>query len=195
MSFSKRFSLQPKLVLDAIEYAASKNVLIVNGAANDGENIDIKFNNRFPNDHDYFNNVEVSDNFLRVGSSGLYLDNSLRSSFSNFGKSEVDVFAPGEYIFTTFTSNNFDLVYGGTSSSTAITSGVAALLYSYYPNLTASQIKHILMDSGIEYTTEVSTPTKEDKSKTTPFNKLSKSGKVLNAYNALIMAESISRNN
>lgn len=192
MSFSKRFSLQPKLVLDAIEYAGSKNVLIVNGAANEGENIDIKFNNRFPNDHDYFNNVEVSDNFLRIGSSGLYLDNSLRSSFSNFGKSEVDVFAPGEYIFTTFPSNNFDLVYGGTSSSTAITSGVAALLYSYYPNLTASQIKHILMDSGIEFTIEVNTPTKEDKNKTTPFNQISKSGKVLNAYNALIMADSIS---
>ncbi|MCL7752464.1 S8 family serine peptidase [Polaribacter sp. Z022] len=194
MSFSKQFSLEPKLVLDAIEYANSKNVLIVNGAANDSENIDIKFNNRFPNDHNYFNNVEVADNFLRVGSSGLYLDNSLRSSFSNFGKSEVDVFAPGEYIFTTFPSNNFDLVYGGTSSSTAITSGVAALLYSYYPDLTVSQVKNILMNTGIEYTIKVNTPTKKDKNKTTPFNQISKSGKVLNAYNALIMADSIARN-
>jgi cell wall-associated protease len=80
-------------------------------------------------------------------------------------------------------------------NASAITSGVAALLYAYYPNLTASQVKHILMASGLEYDIEVRTPTKEDKNKTTPFNQLSKSGKVLNAYNAFIMADSISRSN
>ena len=80
-------------------------------------------------------------------------------------------------------------------NASAITSGVAALIFSYYPNLTASQVKHILMDTGLEYTLEVNTPTEEDKNKTTPFNQLSKSGKVLNAYNAFIMADSISRSN
>ncbi len=193
MSFAKEFSLHPEWVLEAIKYAEQKNVLIVSGAANDGENIDGKENAWFPNDHGYFDHNEVSDNFLKIGSSGIYLDEKLKSSFSNYGKGEVDLFAPGEYIYTTTPNNEFDFIQG-TSASTAITSGVAALIYSYYPNLTASQIKHILMDSGLEYTFEVSTPTKEDKNKTTPFNQLSKSGKVLNAYNALIMADSISRN-
>ena len=81
----------------------------------------------------------------------------------------------------------------GTSLASAITSGVAALLYSHYPNLTASEVKHILMDSGLEFNIEVNTPSKEDKDKTIPFNQLSKSGKIINAYNALIMADSISK--
>jgi len=67
------------------------------------------------------------------------------------------------------------------------------LLYAYYPELTASQVKHIIMDSGVSYNIKVSTPTKKDKNKTTHFSQLSKSGKILNAYNALIMADSISK--
>jgi subtilisin family serine protease len=172
MSFSKQLSLNPKWVLEAIKYANSKNVLMVNGAANDGQDIDDELNNRFPNDHNYFNIIEVSDNFLRVGSNGIYTDKNLKSSFSNYGKNEVDLFAPGEYIFTTFPNNNFDLIYGGTSASSALTSAVAGLIFSYYPNLTASQVKHILMDAGLEYTLEVNTPTEEDKNKTMPFNQL-----------------------
>ena len=194
MSFAKEFSLKPKLVLDAIKYAEKNNVLLISGAANENQNIENKDIHWFPNDHSYFNNVEIANNFMKVGSSGVYLNNKLKSSFSNYSKEEVDLFAPGEYIYSTFPKNKFDIIYGGTSSATAITSGVAALLYSYYPNLTASQVKQILMDSGLEYKIEVSTPTKEDKKKMTPFNELSKSGKVLNAYNAFIMADSISRN-
>ena len=193
MSFAKEFSLHLNWVLDAIRYAEEKNVLLINGAANDNQNIDDNNVNWFPNDHGYFNNKEVSNNFLKIGSSGIYLNNKLKSTFSNYGKTEVDLFAPGEKIFTTFPDNKFNISYGGTSSSAAVTSGVAGLIYSYYPNLTASQVKHILMNSGLEYTLGVSTPTKDDKNKITPFNKLSKSGKVLNAYNALIMADSISR--
>ncbi|TXD49756.1 S8 family serine peptidase [Polaribacter sp. IC073] len=195
MSFAKEFSLYPNWVLDAIKYAYENNVLIVNGAGNDNQDLEIKNVTWFPNDHGHENKKEISNNFLKVGSSGLYINKKLKSSFSNYGNNEVDIFAPGEYIYTTFPNNEYNLVYGGTSASSAITSGVAALLYSYYPNLTASQVKNILMDSGLEYTIEVNTPTEEDKNKTIPFNILSKSGKVLNAYNALIMADSISRSN
>ena len=118
-----------------------------------------------------------------------------KTESSNYGKNDVDLFAPGDKIFTTLPNNKYSNNVGGTSSASAITSGVAALLFSYYPNLTASEVKHILMDSGLEYDIEVRTPSKEDKNKTTPFNQLSKSGKVLNAYNAFIMADSISRSN
>lgn len=189
MSFAKEFSLHQKWVLEAIKYAENQNVLIVSAASNENENLDDHNTNWFPNDHDYFNYNEITDNFLNVGSSGMYVDENLKSSFSNYGKNEVDIFAPGENIYTTYPNNKFNNSYGGTSSAAAITSGVAALVFSYYPKLTASQVKHILMDSGLEYTFDVNTPTNEDKNKKTPFNKLSKSGKVLNAYNALILAE------
>jgi subtilisin family serine protease len=120
---------------------------------------------------------------------------NFKTESSNYGKNDVDLFAPGDKIFTTLPNNKYSNNVGGTSSASAITSGVAALIFSYYPNLTASQVKHILMDAGLEYTLEVNTPKEEDKNKTTPFNQLSKSGKVLNAYNAFIMADSISRSN
>ncbi len=193
MSFAKEFSLYPEWVLEAIKYAEDRNVLIVSGAANDGKDIDASNADCFPNDHGYNSDLEVSDNFLKVGASGLYIDEKLKSSFSNYGKTEVDLFAPGEKIYSTFPNNKMDIIRGGSSCSTAITSGVAALIYSYYPNLTASEVKHVLMDSGLEFSIEVKTPTEEDKNKKTPFNRLSKSGKILNAYNAMIMADSISR--
>jgi hypothetical protein len=129
-----------------------------------------------------------------IGASTINLNKELKASYSNYSNNYVDLFAHGNDIYTALPNNkhNFN---GGTSLASAITSRVTALLFSYYPNLTASQVKHILMDSGLEYDIEVSTPTKDDKNKMTPFNQLSKSGKVLNAYNAFIMADSISRSN
>ena len=146
------------------------------------------------NIYTYMYLMKITDNFISVGSISNSLNKKILSYFSNYSNNYVDLFAPGNDIYTALPNNkhNFN---GGTSLASAITSGVAALLYAYYPNLTASQVKHILMDAGLEYTLEVNTPTEEDKNKTTPFNQLSKSGKVLNAYNAFIMADSISRSN
>ncbi|WP_197474532.1 S8 family serine peptidase [Tenacibaculum ovolyticum] len=190
MSFGKELSLHKKWVFDAIKYAEEKDVLIISSAGNSGLNLNS--NNYYPNDSDD-KKTEVSNNFMLVGSSSYKLNKKIFSYFSNYGNIDVDLFAPGEKIYTTLPNNKYKFD-SGTSLASAITSGVAGLIYSYYPNLTASQVKHILMDSGLEYTFNVSTPTKKDKNKTTPFNQLSKSGKVLNAYNALIMADSISRN-
>ncbi len=190
MSFGKELSLHKKWVFDAIKYAEEKDVLIISSAGNSGLNLNI--NNYYPNDSDD-KKTELSNNFMLIGSSSYRLNKKIFSYFSNYGNIDVDLFAPGEKIYTTLPNNKYKFD-SGTSLASAITSGVAGLIYSYYPNLSASQVKHILMDSGLEYTFEVSTPTKEDKSKTTSFNKLSKSGRVLNAYNALIMADSISKN-
>ncbi len=195
MSFAKQFSLYPEWVEEAFIYAEKNNVLLINSAGNNGVYLDDESIFLFPNDHNYFKEDEVSNNFLKVGSSGKILDKSFKLSYSNYGKKEVDVFAPGKNIYTTLPNNKYTNKSGGTSSATAITSGVAALIFSYYPNLKAHQVKKIIMDSGVEYAIEVSTPTKEDKNKTTPFNQLSKSGKVVNAYNALIMAERIASKN
>jgi cell wall-associated protease len=190
MSFYKEMSMYEAWVLEAIKYASDHDVLIVSIAGNDG--LDLNKNLKYPNDR-LRDGSEVSDNFILAGASNYMLGKDFRLDYSNYGSTDVDLFAPGDYIYTTAPFNEYDAESNGTSSAGAITSGVAALIRSYYPDLTASQVKHILMDSGIEYTLEVSTPTEEDPDKTTPFNQLSKSGKVLNAYNALLMAERISK--
>ncbi|AUC78261.1 peptidase S8 [Nonlabens sp. MB-3u-79] len=190
MSFWKEFSLYENWVLDAIKYADQNDVLIISIAGNDGLNLNQ--NVKYPNDK-LTDGTEVSDNFILVGASNHNLNKGFVPGYSNYGTIDVDLFAPGNEIYTTSPNNTYVNNSGGTSSSAAVTSGVAALIRSYYPDLTASEVKHILMDSGVEYTLEVATPTEEDPEKTTPFNQLSKSGKVLNAYNALLMAERISK--
>jgi len=188
MSFEKSFSIHNNWVLDAIKYAEKNNVLIVKASGNSALNL---LNNRDGYPRDYNDNgEEVSDNFLMVSASSANANKNLRATFSNYGKNLVDIFAPGDGLQTAIPFNKYR-PDGGTSLAAATTSGVAALIFSYYPNLTASQVKHIIMDS----TFPVKTPTKENKDKMTPFNELSKSGKIVNAYNALIMADSVSRAN
>ena len=191
MSFGKEHSLYKEWVFDAFKYAEKNNVLIVTSAGNGRLNLDIK--NYYPNDN-VENEEEVSDNLLMVGASTASANENLYASYSNYGRNDVDIFAPGEEIYTTIPDNKY-VFDGGTSLASALTSKVAALIFSHYPNLTASQVKHIIMDSGVEYAFPVKTPTREDKDKMTPFNELSKSGKIINAYNALIMADSISKKN
>ena len=189
MSFGKDYSLYPEWVFDAIKYAEQHNVLIVSSAGNSRVNLDET--TTYPNDHNG-DGIEVADNFLMVGGSTKEANENLYYKYSNYGKTTVDVFAPAEDIYTTIPNNEYT-TDTGTSLASALTSKVAALIFSHYPKLTANQVKHIIMDSGVEYTFPVKTPTGKDKDKMTPFNELSKSGKVVNAYNALIMADSISK--
>jgi len=194
ISSGKKFSLREKWVIDALEYANSNNVLVTTSAGNDYTNLDNPKNYNYPNDTDE-NGVEIVDNLIKVGASTRFLSDSIFNYASNYGKKEVDVFAPGHDIFTS-SSQNKNQKYkfvSGTSFARPVVSGIAALIFSYYPSITASEVKRIIMDSGVEYTFPVKTPTKEDKNRTTPFNELSKSGKIVNAYNALIMADSISK--
>ena len=151
MSFGKDFSLHKEWVFDAIKYAEKNNVLIVTSAGNSGTNLN-EYNDSYPNDN-INNNEEVADNFLMIGASTNKADKDLYATFSNYGNIDVDVFAPGYKMYSTFAQDyKYDVIRGGTSTSSAVTSGVAALLFSYYPDLTASQVKHIIMDSGVEYT-------------------------------------------
>ncbi|AUC74862.1 S8 family serine peptidase [Olleya sp. Bg11-27] len=189
MSFGKEFSLYKNWVFDAFKYAEKNDVLIISSAGNSSYNLNI-FNEVYPNDN-VDNGDEVSDNFLMVGASNYSANENLFVAISNYGNIDVDVFAPGNDIFTTSSKKKKYKSVRGTSAAAAITSGIAALIYSYYPSLTASQVKHIIMDSGVEYTFPVKL-TKNDTIKT-PFNQLSKSGKIVNAYNALIVADSISK--
>jgi len=183
MSFGKGYSPQSQWVFDAIKYAASKDVLLIHAAGNDGENND-KVGN-FPNDApDWI--TEIADNMITVGALSPSFDENLPASFSNYGKLNVDVFAPGVQIYSTIPNNSYEY-FDGTSMASPEVAGVAALIRSYYPKLSASQVKHILMNSGIKIEQDVLLPGTKDKK--VPFASLSVSGRIVNAYNALRMAD------
>ena len=184
-SFGKAYSPNKKWVYDAIKYAAKKDVLIVNAAGNDGKDIDIE--KTFPNDSEDLVN-EISDNVLTIGAMSLHYDEKLPATVSNYGKMNVDVFAPGVDIYATMPKDKY-APNSGTSMAAPSAAGVAALVRSYYPQLSARQVKHILMNSGIKINFKVIKPgTKDEK---VSFSDLSVSGRVVNAYNALKMADRI----
>lgn len=190
-SFGKSFSPNADWVYDAIKYAATNDVLIVHAAGNDGENLDEAANPNFPNDHKYAGS-EFSDNVITVGALSQEYGSEMVAVFSNYGNENVDVFAPGDDIYSTMPNNKYDF-QGGTSMAAPAVAGIAALIRSYYPKLKASQIKKIIMQSGLATKTNVIVS--GDPGNSAPFKNLSKSGKMANAYNALLMAENISKGN
>jgi cell wall-associated protease len=188
-SFGKAYSPHKGWVYDAIKYAAKHDVLIVNAAGNSGENIDVK--RTYPNDSKDLL-TEVSDNVLTIGATSANYNERLPASFSNFGKVNVDIFAPGVQIYSTTPENEYKK-FSGTSMAAPSTTGVAALIRSYYPKLSARQVKHIIINSGTKINLEVTKPgsaSKENpKGELLPFSELSVSGRIVNAYNALKMAD------
>ena len=187
-SFGKYYSPHSDWVRDAIAYAGQKDVLIVNAAGNEGMDLDKK--DVYPNDA-IGTGLEVANNFITVGSLDPVYGSKMVSGFSNYGKINVDVFAPGEDIYSTFPENEYESI-GGTSMASPAVAGIAALIRSQYPNLTATQVKQIIVDSGLPLTTKVIVG--GDANNVQSFSVLSKSGRIANAYNALIMAEKISKN-
>lgn len=185
-SFGKSFSPHKQWVYDAIKYAEKKDVLIVHAAGNDAKDID--FAENFPNDSED-KKTEFADNMITIGALNFEYSNKLVARFSNIGKVNVDVFAPGVQIYASTPNNSYKYL-AGTSMASPNVAGVAALIRSYYPKLTASQVKHILMDSGIAITTDVIVGGNPKDSRS--FSTLSQSGKMVNAYNAILMADKMS---
>ena len=137
-SFGKGFSPHSDKVREAIAYAASKDVLIVNAAGNDNNDLDAI--PAYPNDS-YKNGPEVSDNFITVGALSPFMGKGLKASFSNYGKINVDVFAPGVLIQSLVPEDEYAR-YSGTSMASPCVAGVAAVLKSYFPKLKAHQLKN-----------------------------------------------------
>ena len=187
-SFGKSFSPHKQWVQDAIKYAESKDVLIVHAAGNDGHDIDLPQYKNYPNDSDD-NKTEISSNFLSIGALNTTYGSGMVAGFSNYGSFNVDIFAPGAKIYATVPNNKYKYEQG-TSMASPNAAGVAALIRSYYPELTAAQVKQILMDSGTPITTVVTLGESAEKR---PFTNASKSGKIVNAYNALVMASKMSK--
>jgi subtilisin family serine protease len=182
-SFGKYFSTHPEWVMEAIAYAAENDVLIVNAAGNEG--IDLDETRVYPNDETPENPTNFVDNFINVGSITAEYGGNLVSGFSNYGDNSVDVFAPGSSIYATTPLNTYEFLQG-TSMASPNVAGVAAMVRSIYPKLSAAQVKQILMDSGLSTDQEVILG--GDPENTLPFDELSVSGKMVNMYNALILA-------
>jgi subtilisin family serine protease len=185
-SFGKSYSPHSDWVRDAIAYASEKDVLFIHAAGNDGNNVDVEPN--FPDDNINYN--EISNTYIRVGALEPKYGSGLIANFSNYGKNNVDVFAPGAKVYSTTPENEYD-TKGGTSMAAPAVAGVAALIRSYYPKLTAAQVKQIIMDSGLPVKTKVVVG--GDPENVKPFGDLTKSGKMVNAYNALIMAATMAK--
>ena len=180
MSFGKRLSPFKEEIDAAIRFAEAHDVLIVHAAGNNGENYDSL--PAYPSAR--YANGQTAQNVLTVGNSTWQLNENLPSRSSNYGLQTVDLFAPGTAILSTLPNNRYASL-SGTSMAAPMTAGVAALLRSYFPKLTAVQVKEILMKSAYKPATTVRRPGRSDK--TVAFSQLSRSGGVVNAYEAVKM--------
>ena len=181
-SFGKGYSQNPEWVWDAIKYAGKKDVLIVNAAGNDGVDLDVTTS--YPNDQNG-TGAEMSDNFITIGALNYKYGEEMVATFSNYGATSVDLFSPGVKIWSTTPLDTYEYLQG-TSMASPNVAGVAAMIRSYYPKLSAKQVKQVLMNSGLRTSTPVVVG--GDESNIQPFDAISKSGNTANLYNALIMA-------
>ena len=185
MSFGKSYSPQKKAVDAAVQYAQEKGVLIIHAAGNSGENIDK--NDNFPN-RSFADSKKSADNWIEVGASSWKGEGDFVASFSNYGKRSVDVFAPGVDLYSTTPDQSYESL-SGTSMAAPVVSGVAALLMSYYPDLSVEQVKEILLKSAVKLNKlKVNSP--GDALKQVKFSSLSRTGGVVNALEAVKLAES-----
>jgi cell wall-associated protease len=187
MSFGKSFSPEKTWVDSAIRYAASKDVLIIHAAGNDGADNDLKDNFPSPYSQKFKN---TADNFISIGaSSDPKISNSIAADFSNYGKENVDFFAPGVKIYSTLPGKNKYGNLQGTSMSTPIVTGLAALIRSYYPELSAVQVKQILVNSVMVPDSTIVTIKPGAEHTPISFASLSRTGGIANAYYAVSAAE------
>lgn len=183
MSFGKPFSPNKERVWEAMKYAEKKGVLMVHAAGNDNKNVDTEYN--YPTNFKDNENKSFVNNWITVGASTRY-NNSLKASFSNYGKEKVDIFAPGLEIYSTITKGKYKFLQG-TSMASPVVAGCAALLWAYFPQLSAEQVKEILFITANKSTTAVEAGGESDNSPaiTTTFDQLSSTGGVVDVYRAV----------
>ena len=184
MSFGKGFSPEKKWVDDAVKYAESKGVLLVQAAGNDHKDLDTTLN--FPTP--VFEDGNKAGNWITVGASGDPKAGGLTANFSNFGKKQVDVFAPGVKIYSTVPGGNAYQNLQGTSMASPVVAGLAAFVLEYYPNLSPEQVKSVIEKSAKNPGEKVKDPgTGED----VDLSDLSVSGGLVNAYEAIKLASTL----
>jgi cell wall-associated protease len=191
MSFGKNLSPEKSWVDDAVKYAESRGVLLIHAAGNDSEDVDSVGN--FPNP--VFKNSKIrANNWITVGASSDPLVeegfNSYTASFSNYGRKEVDVFAPGTRIYSTLPGGNKYGNLDGTSMAAPVVTGVAALILEYFPSLSPAEVKYCIEKSVSVPSSKIKKPGSPDK--LVSMADLSESGGIINAYGAVKLAASMS---
>lgn len=190
MSFGKGASPRKEVVDKAVRYAKKNDVLIVHAAGNDGK--EISTDNNFPTDkyekRPFLNlfGPKYAENWIEVGALNWQKGENLAAPFSNYSQDHVDLFAPGMAIYSTIPFDEYE-DNQGTSMAAPVVSGVAALLRSYFPDLTAEQVKSILLQTARKQKIEVIKPGTEEE--VVPFTSLSVTGGVVNAYEAVKLAQ------
>ncbi len=189
MSFGKGYSWDKVAVDKAVKYACKKDVLLVHAAGNAAQNNDTAEN--YPRDEYFKKNGKpkgkYASNWMEIGALSWKDGADLPATFSNYGKKNVDVFAPGVAIYSTIPDNEYRNAQG-TSMAAPVVAGVAAMLRSYFPALSAEQTKSILMSSSVKTMDKVNVPGEDDMK---PFSSLSVSGGIVNAYTAVLKAKSV----
>ena len=187
MSWGKSFSLNLDWVKESISHANKNDVLLVTSSGNESRNIDKQLS--YPTD--FYSGEELTSNFINTGGTTNKIESLLVAPFSNYGKSNVDLFAPAQDIYTTNVKSSYR-TGRGTSYASPLVAGTAALLKSYFPELTASELKEIILKSATKINLMVKKPGDKENAPLVPFSSLSKTGGILNTYKAFKLAESIS---
>ncbi len=190
MSFGKKYSPGKQVVDEAVKYANSKGVLLIHAAGNDGEDIDEIVH--YPCKK-FINSKKEAANFMDIGALSWKPDDEIVAVFSNYGEHTVDVFAPGVDIYSTVPDNNKYQDASGTSMAAPVVAGVAAVLKSYYPTLTPKQLKKILMKSSRKDYSNKKVIKPHSKDEMMEFKEFSKTGGIVNLYEAIKMAEAITK--
>lgn len=129
-SWGGSFSLN--VAREIVEVARQNGALVISSAGNDGTNNDLR--PQYPANY---------DGVLSVGSLSI---GDRRSNFSNYGIT-VDVFAPGEFLYSTQPENKYDRRFSngfgiaGTSFSSPLVAGIAALVKTQHPDWTPDQVR------------------------------------------------------
>ena len=158
-------------------------LLLIHASGNDGH--DTQKNMHYPSKTIAATGTNVN-NWLEVGAVSWKGHEELVATFSNFGKTTVDIFAPGVDIKSTAPDQDYQKA-NGTSMAAPVTTGVAALVMSYFPGLSAEEVKDIILKSAVSYRSQkVNVPGKDEQEK---FGQLSQTGGVINAYEAVKLAQ------
>ena len=183
MSFGKSFSPEKELVWNAIEYAESKGVLMFHAAGNLNKDIDLE--DSFPTNFKGDSMIPFVNNWVTIGASTQNKD-QVKASFSNYGNARVDAFAPGLKIYSTIPDNQYRYLQG-TSMASPVAAGCAALLWAYFPQLTASQVKELLLETVNLVDQDLAIGNEKDKRN---FKNLSISGGIVDVNKAVRLAYS-----
>lgn len=196
MSFGKSYSPEQAQIIEAFRYAEQNGVLVVHAAGNEAADNNIAENYPRPK---YAAMDQAFTNWIEVGAStrfkkakvkeGMILQDGIAADFSNYGNNTVDVFAPGHDIYSTVPNNEYD-VFDGTSMAGPMVAGTAALIKSYYPELTMFEVRDIILQSVQK--TNQTMPLPGDPEKMVTLTQLSKTGGIVNVYNAIELAERFS---